>query len=96
MAERLKEHEISIEVCESAIEWLAEKGYDPDMGARPLRRVIQFEIEDTLSDALLSGQFQPGETVFIDVENGELVMERKSGSEPSEESVQPTKPEPAT
>ncbi len=96
VAERLKEHEISIEVCESAIEWLAEKGYDPDMGARPLRRVIQFEIEDTLSDALLSGQFQPGETVFIDVENGELVMERKSGSEPSEESVQPTKPEPAT
>jgi len=95
VAARLEEHGIAIEARDSAIEWLVEKGYDPEMGARPLRRVIQFEIEDTLSDALLSGQFHTGDTVLIDVENGELVLERKSGQQPAEEEVHPSEPEPA-
>ena len=43
-------------------------GYDPDMGARPLRRVIQQKVEDRLSDAVLAGQFEHGETVIVDVE----------------------------
>ena len=50
---------------------LAELGYDPDMGARPLRRVIQQKVEDALSDALLSGEFKEGDTVEIATEMGE-------------------------
>jgi ATP-dependent Clp protease ATP-binding subunit ClpA len=47
---------------------VAEKGYDPDMGARPLRRVIQLEIEDKLSDALLSETFHDGDDILVDVD----------------------------
>jgi ATP-dependent Clp protease ATP-binding subunit ClpA len=43
-------------------------------GARPLRRVIQNEVEDRLSEALLEGRFQPGDTVQIDIQNGEIVI----------------------
>ncbi len=95
VSERLAEHEIILQATEAAVEWLAEKGYDPEMGARPLRRVIQFEIEDTLSDALLSGQFQTGDTVLVDVENEELVLERRSPESGETETVQPPEPEPA-
>ncbi len=95
VSERLKEHDMHLQATEAAIEWLAEKGYDPEMGARPLRRVIQFEIEDTLSDALLSGQFEEGDTVIVDVENGELVLERRSPQAAEAEEVQPPEPEPA-
>jgi len=95
VAERLKEHNLNIELSPAAVDWLCEKGYDPDMGARPLRRVIQFEIEDTLSDALLSGQFSDGDTVFVDVENGELVLERKPSNGETVESPPPPTPEAA-
>jgi ATP-dependent Clp protease ATP-binding subunit ClpA len=53
---------------------LAEKGYDPEMGARPLRRVIQQRVEDKLSDALLGGDFQAGDTIFVDVEDEEIIL----------------------
>ena len=68
VADRLKEREITLAATEAALEKLAEKGYDPDMGARPLRRVIQLEIEDRLSDDLLSGKFKDGETIWVDVD----------------------------
>ncbi len=68
VAERLKEREITLAATEAALDKLAEKGYDPDMGARPLRRVIQMEIEDRLSDDLLSGKFKDGETIWVDVD----------------------------
>ena len=57
---------ISMEVTDAARDWLGEKGYDPVFGARPLRRVIQNELEDRLSEALLEGRFGPGDTVLID------------------------------
>ena len=63
---RLEEHELHLEASEPAMEKLAEEGYDPDMGARPLRRVITNRIEDRLSDALLSGEFQKGARIIID------------------------------
>jgi ATP-dependent Clp protease ATP-binding subunit ClpA len=47
---------------------VAEKGFDPDMGARPVRRVIQMEIEDKLSDALLAETFKDGDDILIDVD----------------------------
>lgn len=68
VAERLKEREISLAATEAALDKLAVKGFDPDMGARPLRRVIQLDIEDQLSDDLLSGKFKDGETIWVDVD----------------------------
>ena len=57
---------ISMEVTDAARDWLGEKGYDPVFGARPLRRVIQNELEDRLSEALLEGRFEPGQHVIIE------------------------------
>jgi len=54
---------------------LGEKGYDEVFGARPLRRVIQDMVEDKLSDALLSGKFQPGDIVVVDLADGEIVVQ---------------------
>ena len=69
---------ISMEVTDAARDWLGEKGYDPVFGARPLRRVIQNELEDRLSEALLEGRFGPGDTVLIDMtEGGEIVLTKQ-------------------
>lgn len=65
---RLVEHEISLNVTPSAVELIADLGFHPEMGARPLRRVIQQKVEDPLSDALLVGEFKPGEVVVVDME----------------------------
>jgi ATP-dependent Clp protease ATP-binding subunit ClpC len=63
---------VTLEVTEGAKDWLGDKGYDPAFGARPLRRVIQNEIEDRLSESLLQEQFTSGDTIVIDVEDGKL------------------------
>ena len=69
---------VSMEVTDAARDWLGEKGYDPVFGARPLRRVIQNELEDRLSEALLEGRFGPADTVLIDVtEGGEVVITKQ-------------------
>ncbi len=74
--ERLIEHAITLDVTETAREWIATKGYDPEFGARPLRRLIQNEIEDTLSDGILSGKFQIASEVRVTTgEDGELILE---------------------
>ncbi|MGB9813789.1 MAG: ATP-dependent Clp protease ATP-binding subunit [Thermovenabulum sp.] len=75
--ERLKDFDISIEVTEKAKEWLAKKGFDPMYGARPLRRVIQREIEDSLSEELLKGTIRKGDVVLIDEKDGKLTFEKK-------------------
>src|SRR5512136_2011256 len=64
---RLCEHEITLTANDEALDLLAQLGYDPEMGARPLRRVIQQKVEDPLSDALLSGTFCEGSTVLVEV-----------------------------
>jgi ATP-dependent Clp protease ATP-binding subunit ClpC len=71
VAERLVEHNIVLEPTAEAIELLAELGYDREFGARPLKRIIQQRIEDALSDALLSGEIEDGNTVIIDTVMGE-------------------------
>jgi len=63
---QLAEQEIKMTLTEAARLAIAEVGYDPEYGARPLRRVIQNKIQDPLSEALLAGNFQPGDTVQID------------------------------
>jgi ATP-dependent Clp protease ATP-binding subunit ClpC len=72
---RLIEHAISLEVTDEARGWLADKGYDPEFGARPLRRLIQNEVEDRLSDGILSGEFRLAGLVRLDVRDGELTLE---------------------
>jgi ATP-dependent Clp protease ATP-binding subunit ClpC len=72
--QQLAEKEIKLEVTEAAKDFLGEKGYDEVFGARPLRRVIQDMVEDKLSDDLLRGKFQSGDTVVVDVEEGEIVV----------------------
>ncbi|MBI5284778.1 MAG: ATP-dependent Clp protease ATP-binding subunit [Chloroflexi bacterium] len=74
---------VSLEMTEAAKDWLGDKGYDQVFGARPLRRVIQNELEDRLSEALLQERFVPGDTVLIDVQNDEVVLDKKT-PEPAE------------
>ena len=69
---------VKLEMTDGAKDWIGEKGYDPVFGARPLRRVIQNEIEDSLSEALLEGRFSEGDTVRIDVQNEEIILENAS------------------
>ncbi len=76
VAERLREYEITLQTSEEGRSTLADLGYDPEMGARPLRRVIQNKIEDQLSDSLLAGKFEQGDTILIDAEDGEVVLRR--------------------
>jgi len=72
--QQLAEKEIKLEVTDAAKDLLGEKGYDEVFGARPLRRVIQNMIEDKLSEDLLRGKFQPGDTVVVDAEEGDIVV----------------------
>ncbi len=85
VAVRVGEHHINIEVTPEARELLADLGYDPDMGARPLRRVIQAKIEDTLSDGMLSGEFKDGDEVRVEVVDKDIkltTVARKALPEP--------------
>jgi len=70
----LKEKNIALEVTDSAKDLLVSKGYDPVFGARPLRRVIQNMVEDQLSEALLRGEFLPGDTVVVDRDEERIVI----------------------
>jgi ATP-dependent Clp protease ATP-binding subunit ClpC len=74
VAQQLVEKGIKLEVTESARDFLGDKGYDEVFGARPLRRVIQDMVEDKLSESLLRGQFQSGDTAIVDLEGEEIVM----------------------
>ena len=85
VASRLVEHELTLQATEQAMERLAEEGYDPDMGARPLRRVITNRIEDRLSDALLAGEFKNGDLVIIDWEPENDVFTFKAAEKPPED-----------
>jgi ATP-dependent Clp protease ATP-binding subunit ClpC len=75
VAQRLEEHHITLQASPEARKHLAEEGYNPEMGARPLRRVIQSEVEDRLSEALLSGQVRDGDAVTIQLREDSIVIE---------------------
>ena len=66
--DRLKDKDMGIELTTGAKELLALRGYDPVLGARPLRRTIQREIEDVLSEKILYGELRPGSIIVVDVE----------------------------
>ena len=74
VAKNLEGKRLYLEATEQAKNILGDKGFDPVFGARPLRRTIQDMVEDPLSDALLSGQFQEGDSVLLDVEDEKIVL----------------------
>ncbi|MCM8822556.1 MAG: ATP-dependent chaperone ClpB [Candidatus Omnitrophica bacterium] len=78
LAARLAEKKISIILTDSAINWLAENGYDPNYGARPLKRLIQREIENPLALKILAGEFKEGSTIEIDAQDD--VIKFRSGT----------------
>ena len=85
VARRLGEHQIALQATDEARLLLAELGYDPEMGARPLRRVIQNKVEDVLSDQFLAGEFKAGDHILVDAKDGEVVLRRQEASpEPAE------------
>jgi ATP-dependent Clp protease ATP-binding subunit ClpC len=80
LTRRLKEQEIDLELTKEAIDKIAEEGFDPEYGARPLRRAIQKHIEDRLSEELLKGVVQKGQKVTLDVDKGEFVVKSSAPS----------------
>ena len=84
VGQRLHDHAIQLRASPEARRLLADLGYDPEMGARPLKRVIQNKVEDRLSDALLSGEFKHGDRVLVDAAEGDIVL-RLDETEPEGE-----------
>jgi ATP-dependent Clp protease ATP-binding subunit ClpC len=93
VAKRLTDHRITLRAHPEAKAFLADQGYNPEMGARPLKRVIQTEVEDKLSEALLSGQVHDGEAVTIRLREDTIVIEsalpggEEGASEPRAEAL---------
>ena len=79
VARSLKEQEIALEVTDEAVAWLAERGFDPVFGARPVKRVIQREVQDRVADLILSGDVGADAVVGMDVAGQELVATTKRG-----------------
>ncbi|HEY9656367.1 MAG TPA: ATP-dependent chaperone ClpB, partial [Crinalium sp.] len=73
---RLADRKMSLKLSDSALDFLAEVGYDPVFGARPLKRAIQRELETQIAKAILRGEFTSGDTIFVDVENERLAFKR--------------------
>ncbi len=77
LAERLTESHFELEVTEKAKQWLAEVGYDPNYGARPLKRAIQRHVEDPLALQILEGVFQQGDRIVVDLDENNHVVFNK-------------------
>lgn len=80
LSQRLMDQDIKLEVSPTATEWLAEQGYDPIYGARPLQRFIMKELETPLAKAIVAGEVFPQSTIFVDLEKDHLVFESKVAS----------------
>ncbi|MBO0459814.1 ATP-dependent Clp protease ATP-binding subunit [Enterococcus hulanensis] len=79
--DRMKEHEIKVKITPAAYDVIGKVGFDPEYGARPIRRALQKEIEDRLAEALLSGQIQLGDTVTIGASKGKVTLTVKNSKE---------------
>jgi ATP-dependent Clp protease ATP-binding subunit ClpC len=74
VARRMRAQHVELEVSDEAVEYLADAGFDPQYGARPLRRALQRLLEDEVSERLLSGEIEPGQRVIVDLEDGRLTF----------------------
>jgi ATP-dependent Clp protease ATP-binding subunit ClpB len=81
--ERLAERRLELELTDAAKEALAEEGWDPAFGARPLKRAIQRLVENPLALRLLEGDFADGDMIRVDAHDGELVFEKAAAAEPA-------------
>jgi len=77
---RLRTQDIEVEFTEEAVEFIAEEGFDPEFGARPLRRAIQRRVENELSRMVLGGSLEPGDKVVVDAKEGRLTFEVAEGA----------------
>ncbi len=89
---RLADQALAIELSPAAKQLLADKGYDPVLGARPLRRALQREIEDVLSEKLLFGEFHSGEVIIVDAQGEGILGEFTFRSEPRDSRASVTVP----
>jgi ATP-dependent Clp protease ATP-binding subunit ClpB len=76
LEKRLAERKMSLKLSDAALDFLAEVGYDPVFGARPLKRAIQRELETQIAKSILRGEFNDGDTIYVDVENERLAFKR--------------------
>jgi len=74
---RLSDHDLGVELTEEATKWIANQGYDPAFGARPLKRALQKYVESPLSISILSGEFEPGDIVLVDIVDDKVVFNKK-------------------
>jgi ATP-dependent Clp protease ATP-binding subunit ClpA len=77
--ERLKDRNITIEPTDKTVEYFGDKGYDELFGARPLKRLIQKEVENSLAKQILSGKITEGEKVVLDIKDGKLFFKTEKG-----------------
>jgi ATP-dependent Clp protease ATP-binding subunit ClpC len=88
VARRMRAQGVELEVSDDAVQYLANAGFDPQYGARPLRRAIQRLLEDELSERMLAGEIEPGQRVRVDLRDGRLnvatVPEAEAAGEASE------------
>lgn len=78
LEKRLEERRMSLKISDAALDFIAEVGYDPVYGARPLKRIIQRQLETQIAKSILRGDFSDGDTIFVDVENERLDFKRLS------------------
>jgi len=83
LRKRLADRDLNLELDDAALDLLGEAGFDPVYGARPLKRAIQHQLENPLAQALLRGEFGPGDRILVTVRDGRLAFE-KQGSAPTE------------
>ena len=76
---RLLERDMRLEITDAAKDFLANVGYDPTYGARPLKRAIQRHLENGLAEDILAGRFSAGDTIVVDAGEGELTFARAGG-----------------
>ena len=78
LEQRLDDQKLALKISDAGLDYLAELGYDPVYGARPLKRAISRYLETAIAKSILRGEYQPGDTIFVDVEDERLVFKRLS------------------
>ncbi|MEO0014009.1 MAG: ATP-dependent Clp protease, ATP-binding subunit [Cyanobacteriota bacterium] len=78
LEQRLEEQKLALKISDAGLDYLADLGYDPVYGARPLKRAISRYLETAIAKSILRGEYQPGDTIFVDVEDERLVFKKLS------------------